>query len=226
MPRRWSRRQRGRVNEHVSGTSGRRSPANPGSRPHVAGAAGSSLELEDLPGQSENPAVRNPSFAGAGRRAGLTCREPPAAEQPALGSGAAWLRDAAPGSVRARASEQRIPVAAHHSATKRAAARPSGREANKRMELSTANRDLAVAIDRGRSSSVERCAATPGSMRAGPTHASALPSCSCSQALCSHLAGRCALALLAPIDPEVSEGRPVHASFGRASSLRQKDGRM
>ena len=31
---------------------------------------------------------------------------------------------------------------------------------NKRMELTTANRDLAVAIDRGRSSSVERCPAS------------------------------------------------------------------
>ena len=81
------------------------------------------------------------------------------------------------------------------------------------MELSTANRDLAVAIDRGRSSSVERCAATTGSMRTGPTHASALPSCSCSQALWGRVTRRCALALLAPIDPEVSEGRPVHASF-------------
>ena len=41
---------------------------------------------------------------------------------------------------------------------------PEAAPDNKRMELSTANRDLAVAIDRGRSSSVERspaCASRP-----------------------------------------------------------------
>ena len=73
-----------------------------------------------------------------------------------------WRRSASSGQVQRG-------VASPHLALDRA--RPQARgspackpehvaAANKRMELSTANRDLAVAIDRGRSSSVERCPAS------------------------------------------------------------------